>query len=218
MSGRPVGAEGDRDARGYRVAPGQGPRLRADVVDVYVLRLAAGDQRQRGAHGYGGDTESGHSAGGGDGGGGVTLARAGEPGLLQLRRNKDPLRGTWQPIMGHIEPGETAVDAALRELREEAGLGSEDGVLEGVWALEQVHPFFIWQIDCVVLSPRFLAVVKPGWEPRLNAEHDAARWVGVYGGAEVDRAWVWPGQRAAVAEIRALREPGSVAAGVQRVR
>jgi 8-oxo-dGTP pyrophosphatase MutT (NUDIX family) len=92
--------------------------------------------------------------------------------LLQLRRARDPLRATWQPVMGHVEPGETAVACLWRELREETGLSPRDAL--GAWALEQIHPYFVADLDAVVMSPRFAVEVAPGWEPTLNHEHDAA--------------------------------------------
>lgn len=46
-------------------------------------------------------------------------AAAGRPRFLLLRTRKG---GHWSPPKGHLEPGETERDAALRELREEAGL------------------------------------------------------------------------------------------------
>lgn len=118
--------------------------------------------------------------------------------LLQLRRAKDPLRTTWQPVMGHVEGPETALECARRESREEIGLDVASPACLGFWALEQVHPFFVHQIDAVVLSPRFVCEVAPDWEPRLNDEHDAARWTNA---ADAERAFLWPGQRAAVREI-----------------
>lgn len=172
MNSSPTG-----DARGYQPLTGHGPRLRTDVVDVYVFRRSA----------------PGDSA----------------ISFLQLLRAGEPLAGTWHPVMGHIETGETAVDCAFRELGEELGLTPRDPALLGVWALEQVHPFYIAAIDTIVLSPRFAAEVSPGWLPTLNAEHSAHRWVLEN---EVATAFMWPGQIAACREVLAIARPGSLAA------
>lgn len=161
----------DRSSDGYRHTPGNGPRIRADVVDVYVFRREAKRPRSR------------------------------TPGvqLLQLLRAKEPLKGTWHPVMGHIEPGETAVQAMFRELHEELGLHQSDPALRGLWALEQVHPFFIAAIDCIVLSPRFAAEVSPDWTPRLNREHAEFRWVPLQ---DAQSRFTWPGQLATIREIK----------------
>ena len=42
--------------------------------------------------------------------------------VLLIRRGAPPRRGEWSLPGGRIEPGERAVDAALRELREETGV------------------------------------------------------------------------------------------------
>jgi len=169
----------NRTPDGYRRDPltSSGPRIRADVVDVYIFRPAD------------------------------------EPAIdvLQLLRTRDPLARTWQPVMGHVEAGETATDTARRELREEVGLDTPSASCSAMWALEQVWPFYIAAIDCVVLSPRFVARVAPGWEPTLNAEHSAHRWVRVPADADdpslrglLDRHFMWPGQRHTIVEL--LRE------------
>jgi 8-oxo-dGTP pyrophosphatase MutT (NUDIX family) len=155
----------DRDPSGYRRNPlPGGPRTRADVIDVYVVRRDGSDAIQ----------------------------------FLQVLRATEPLKGSWHPVMGHIEPGETALDAARRELAEELGLDAAPPDSLGMWALEQVHPFYIAAIDCVVLSPRFVVEVTPEWSPRLNAEAAACRWT------RDDRDFLWPGQRACLRDIREL--------------
>lgn len=218
-SGSSSAAGGDRDANGYRVTvdsgvqgsgraqggaagPRIGPLIRADVVDVYIVR-AAGD---RDADGAWSEAPAGSSA-----------SSPADIELLQLQRTKDPLRGSWQPVMGHIEAGETAVQAAMREMAEEVGLrvtlakagghqggGGSDPACLGVWALEQVHPFYIAAIDCIVLSPRFVVLVSCDWTPKLNSEHGASRWVRA---AAAAAHFTWPGQLAAIAELRSVLNP-----------
>jgi len=124
--------------------------------------------------------------------------------LLQLRRSRAPYAGTWHPVMGHVEPGESAADAALRELAEEIGLSHDSGALLGLWQLEQVHPYFVASLDAIVLSPRFAALVPWSWTPELDDEHDAWRWVGP---DRVPESFLWPGQRASVAELLEFMPP-----------
>ena len=45
--------------------------------------------------------------------------------VLLIRRRTSPRLGEWSLPGGRIEPGETAVAAALRELREETGVEAE---------------------------------------------------------------------------------------------
>lgn len=51
---------------------------------------------------------------------GVVCLRGDE--VLLIRRGTPPRQGEWSLPGGRIEPGEKAVDAALRELREETGV------------------------------------------------------------------------------------------------
>jgi 8-oxo-dGTP diphosphatase len=54
---------------------------------------------------------------------GVVCIRGDE--VLLIRRGKPPRQGEWSLPGGRIEPGERAIDAALRELREETGVEAE---------------------------------------------------------------------------------------------
>jgi len=121
--------------------------------------------------------------------------------VLQLRRATEPLKGTWQPVMGHVRRSETALQCLWRELREETGLTRRSPEFLGAWALEQVHPYFVAGWDAVMLSPCFAVEVTLDWETKLNSEHDSARWVDV---RRASRAFMWSGQRAAVAEVAAM--------------
>lgn len=126
--------------------------------------------------------------------------------LLQLRRAREPLAGRWMPVMGHVEGDERALDTALRELEEETGFDARSGAL-GVWCLEQVSPYYVPELDAVLLTPRFVVEAPGGWEPRVNDEHSGVRWLRCACGASgseraalLDR-WLWPGQRVAVGEL-----------------
>lgn len=210
------------DDNGYRVEPAGGPRIRSDVIDVYVFQRAVKPPRPLvGASG-------GAGAGGASSWGGVTPDTGADASgttsgvyFLQLKRTRDPLGGTWHPVMGHAEKGESAVQCAWRELSEEVGLRAGDPALRGVWALEQVHPFFIAELDAIVMSPRFAAEVSPDWTPRLNDEHAGYRWVHARDAVRPsgEGAFMWPGQRAAAREIvESLLVEGSVCAERLRVK
>ena len=54
---------------------------------------------------------------------GVVCLRGGS--VLLIRRGTPPRQGEWSLPGGRIEPGERAMDAALRELREETGVEAE---------------------------------------------------------------------------------------------
>lgn len=145
-----------------------GASVRTDIVDVYVFRLC-----------------------------GVGAGRDGVVEFLHLRRKTGKMSGTWQPVMGHVEEGETSVRTALRELAEETGYAPGKG-LAAVWQLESVNGYFLAAEDCVMLCPCFAVQVQAGIDPVLDAAHDGFRWVRR---DRVDREFVWPGQRAAIEQI-----------------
>lgn len=164
----------DAEQAGYRLTPRGGPSIRTDVIDVYVFRRL-----------------------------GSSAPEHHELELLQLLRAGAPMDRTWQPVMGHAEPGERAWEAALRELEEEVGLGRGDAALLGMWALEQVWPYYLADLDCIVVSPRFAVEVAPGWEPVLNGEHSDVRWISAphHAGQPATEFFMWPGQKHAIQEL-----------------
>lgn len=183
------------NTHGHRLIPSGGPRLRSDIVDVYIFQRSSSPPAKLAAAAASRPRSSMDSDAGGSGAGSLTGENV---YFLQLLRAGAPLAGTWHPVMGHIEAGETAVECAKRELREEVGLIRESGDLLGLWALEQVHPFFIAELDAVVLSPRFAAEVPAGWAPTMDDEHTDFRWVSR---RDVHAMFMWPGQKGAFGEI-----------------
>ena len=175
--------------------------IRADMVVVFVCRFGrVRPARASAARGRGPGGEPGH-------------ADRDIIELLQLHRARDPASGTWQPVMGQVEAGETAVEAAQRELAEETGLRRE--TMLGMWALDQAPPFYMHSVDAVFLAPRFCSLVDEAWRPELNHEHDDHRWVAA---AEASRHFIWPTQLVSVGEITPELLRGQAArAGILRV-
>lgn len=108
---------------------------------------------------------------------------------LVLRRAPDRSdAGRWRMVGGKIREGETAWQAALRELAEETGWRAGAGLVEA-WALPSVNAFYEAATDRIVLAPAFAARVEG--EPALDAEHDAFVWLPAE--AAADRL-AWPEQ------------------------
>ncbi len=187
MSTLPTSTHSSSQAdRGYEPITSNGAKIRADVVDVYLFTRVPAAARRNDPHA---DTSDAWPSRG---------QSNTEVQFLQLFRSGAPLDKTWQPVMGHAIAGETSVACAWREMHEELGLNRDDPAILGMWALEQVHPFYIASIDTVVMSPRFCCEVRPGWTPTLNDEHTAHRWVREQ---DVDASFMWPGQKAVCREI-----------------
>ena len=69
--------------------------------------------------------------------------------LCLVRRRKPPNAGLWSPPGGKLEPGETPVDGALRELAEETGLVGHVPRLAAVVAEHDAAAGEAWLMFCV---------------------------------------------------------------------
>lgn len=119
----------------------------------------------------------------------------GKPRYLLLKRSPKNSRypGLWQIVTGSIEPGERAIDAAMRELKEETGLQAER-----FWTLPRVNAFLDPDRDTIHLSPVFVARAEKDAEPRLSAEHERFVWCS---NRQAVGLLPWPGQRESIGEV-----------------
>jgi dihydroneopterin triphosphate diphosphatase len=136
----------------------------------------------------------------------------GEWEVLVLRRSargRNP--GSWETVHGTIEPGETPVQASLRELREETGLAPER-----FYNLSRIEGFYQHRTDELAIIPAFAAVVAADAAPRLSDEHDAFVWLAP---AAATRRFAWPRERRALDDVLSIvgAEGGGLLDDVLRV-
>jgi 8-oxo-dGTP pyrophosphatase MutT (NUDIX family) len=148
---------------------------RPDLVDVWIFRFAAPAAPGEAAPGEAGDSLQ------------VLLLRR-SPGRI--------LPGLWQCVSGSLQDGETVPAGALRELREETGIGPAR--IAAFYDLDQVNQFYEPSYGAIVSSAVFAVRVAGGAEPRLSHEHDDGRWVTP---AQAVELAIWPAYRESIRRI-----------------
>ena len=112
-----------------------------------------------------------------------------QPKYLLLHRSKTEriYPGIWQLISGSIEEGEKAVNAALREFKEETGL-----MPKKFWVVPYAGSFYDPDYDALNLTAFFAAEVDEISHPKLCEEHYEYGW---FSYEETVQKLVWPGQK-----------------------
>mgnify|MGYP001239251790 CR=1 FL=1 len=96
--------------------------------------------------------------------------------VLLIERAKGALKGRWSLPGGHIEPGERARAAALRETREETDIEAEIG------GLVDIHEVLLHGSDRALVAHYLLAVFWGRWlagEPAPGSDAASARFVAI---------------------------------------
>jgi 8-oxo-dGTP pyrophosphatase MutT (NUDIX family)/energy-coupling factor transporter ATP-binding protein EcfA2 len=120
--------------------------------------------------------------------------------VLALQRRLDTrCPGAWEPVHGHIDPGEEPEDAAIREVGEETGLAVER--LYNV----RVQPFYLHKTHTLQLAIVFAAFVAEPATVAIANEHQRAEWLSV---DDALTRFAFPGERASLRELVELLASG----------
>jgi dATP pyrophosphohydrolase len=106
------------------------------------------------------------------------------------------MAGVWSLVRGGIEKGESAYQAALREMREETGLVPPPGQFYRLGTVEQ---FYTSEHDQIWMCPFFVAEVAGDAQVVLNDEHTEFRWVA---DGRMDEAMTFPNEHLLLADVR----------------
>ena len=108
--------------------------------------------------------------------------------------------GSWEAVHGQIDPGETPVATALREVGEEAG-----ALPERLYNLSRVESFYRHTTNEVVLIPVFAAFLAANAVVRVSREHDAFEWLPPH---EARARMSWPRVRREIDDAMGLLADG----------
>jgi dATP pyrophosphohydrolase len=112
--------------------------------------------------------------------------------------------GSWETVHGHIEPGETPAEAAVRELAEETGAAPIR-----LYNLSRMEAFYQHARDEVALIPVFVAFLASDAAVRLSHEHDRFEWLPA---TAARGRFAWPREARALADAVTLVGRGDAGA------
>jgi len=109
------------------------------------------------------------------------------PVYLMLKRSAGKhYEHLWQGVAGKIEKGETAVEAVVRELKEETGKNPKK-----LFAADHIASFYDARKDHIQMVPIFGIEVENS-EVQLSEEHSEYKWVSF---EEALALLTWKGQK-----------------------
>lgn len=134
----------------------------------------------------------------------IIAGRGDEARLLLLRRHGSSAAGAWSVVTGSIEPGESAPQAARREVTEETGIHVEALLSSGL-----TETFYFAPDGVIELMPIFVTLLPAQVPIVLDHGSDDHRWCSL---AQALDLMAFAGQRRAVTDIWndfVHREPAS---------
>ncbi len=111
------------------------------------------------------------------------------PATKKIPKNK-PI---WQVVHGSIESGETAIQTAVRELKEETGFEPTK-----IYQLDDIHTQYVARKNIIELTVVFAVQLNKDQCPKLSNEHVNYKWVKILDGKKYLR---FPSHRRAIDEI-----------------
>lgn len=110
--------------------------------------------------------------------------------LLLKRAENESYPGIWQMVTGSISKNETAIQTALREIKEETALTPVK-----MWIVPNVNSFYSSELDNICLVPVFAALINDDSNFKISTEHCDYKWVNK---TKAKKLLAWSGQRKSV--------------------
>ena len=107
--------------------------------------------------------------------------------VLQRAQQEKLYPGLWQIVTGTMKKNESALKAAMRELKEETGLHPMR-----CWTIPYVDTYFDLAKDAIQLVPVFAVELDSSSVLHLSSEHQRFEWLRF---EDARKRLVWPGQR-----------------------